>query len=193
MSRLNRIQNEIKQLEGGRFQKLCDTYLYRKRSGGNIVSLGSMEGTDKTTKGIPDTYFFDDEQNSYILIMYGTRKDSTAKLESDIIEAIEKTKIDKKDIQEIICCHTSSNLTIRKDKELKKLADSIKLTLIGIDTLSHDLLQLKYQDIVKDFLGIIESTEQVWNIEQFISIHDKSKTNAPLDTSILMKPGKLKD
>ncbi|HAB6376322.1 TPA_asm: hypothetical protein GYH79_00215 [Listeria monocytogenes] len=191
MSRLNRIQNEIKQLEGGRFQKLCDNYLYRKRSWGNIVSLGSMEGTDKTTKGIPDTYFFDDEQNSYILIMYGTRKDSTAKLESDIIEAIEKTKIDKKDIQEIICCHTSSNLTVRKDKELKKLADSIKLTLIGIDTLSHDLLQLKYQDIVKDFLGIIESTEQVWNIEQFISIHDKSKTNAPLDTSYIDETRKI--
>ncbi|MFD2386234.1 glutamate dehydrogenase [Enterococcus rivorum] len=66
MSRLNRIQNEIKQLEGGRFQKLCDTYLYRKRNWENIVSLGSMEGTDKTTKGIPDTYFFDSKSNSYI-------------------------------------------------------------------------------------------------------------------------------
>ena len=183
MSRLNRVQNEIKQLEGGRFQKLCDLYLYRKKSWKNITSLGSMEGTDKTTKGIPDTYFFDDQSKRYILVMYGTRKDSTAKLEVDIKEAIEKTKIDKKDIQEIICCHTSSNLTIEKDKEIRSLASSIELTLIGIDTLSHDLLQFKYQDIVKDFLGIAESTEQVWNIEQFISIHDKIKTNAPLNIS----------
>ncbi|EKS9977547.1 hypothetical protein QDE85_001370, partial [Enterococcus faecalis] len=182
MSRLNRIQNEIKQLEGGKFQKLCDSYLYRKRSWENIVSLGSMEGTDKTTKGIPDTYFFDNQINRYVLVMYGTRADSTAKLEIDIKEAIEKTKISKKDIQEIICCHTSSNLTVAKDKELRELAGSIELTLIGIDTLSHDLLQFKYQDITKEFLGIIESTEQVWNIEQFISIHDKSKTNAPLNT-----------
>ncbi|GGC97628.1 hypothetical protein [Enterococcus wangshanyuanii] len=185
MSRLNRIQNEIKQLEGGRFQKLCDIYLYRKRSWENIVSLGSMEGTDKTTKGIPDTYFFDNQSNRYILVMYGTRADSTAKLEVDIKEAIEKTKIDKKDIQEIICCHTSSNLTVAKDKGLRDLAGSIELTLIGIDTLSHDLLQFKYQDIAKDFLGITESTEQVWNIEQFISIHDKSKTNAPLNTTYI--------
>lgn len=185
MSRLNRIQNEIKQLEGGRFQKLCDIYLYRKRSWENIVSLGSMEGTDKTTKGIPDTYFFDNQSNRYILVMYGTRADSTAKLEVDIKEAIEKTKIDKKDIQEIICCHTSSNLTVSKDKELRSLAGPIELKLIGIDTLSHDLLQFKYQNLVKDFLGIAESTEQVWNIEQFISIHDKSKTNAPLNTSFI--------
>ncbi len=182
MSKLNRIQTEIKQLEGGRFQKLCDIYLYRKREWKNIVSLGSMEGTDKTTKGIPDTYFFDNQSNKYILVMYGTRADALTKLEVDIKEAIEKTKIEDKDIQEIICCHTSSNISIARDKELRELAGSIDLTLIGIDTLSHDLLNFKYQDIIRDFLGITESTEQVWNIEQFISIHDRSKTNAPLNT-----------
>ncbi len=182
MSKLNRIQTEIKQLEGGRFQKLCDIYLYRKREWKNIVSLGSMEGTDKTTKGIPDTYFFDNQSNKYILVMYGTRADALTKLEVDIKEAIEKTKIEDKDIQEIMCCHTSSNISIARDKELRELAGSIDLTLIGIDTLSHDLLNFKYQDIIRDFLGITESTEQVWNIEQFISIHDRSKTNAPLNT-----------
>lgn len=182
MSKLNRIQNEIKQLEGGRFQNLCDMYLYRKKNWENIVALGSMDGTDKTTRGIPDTYYFDNESKRYILVMYGTRKDATAKLETDIREAIEKTKVDEKDIKEIICCHTSSNLTVEKDKELRDLATSIELTLIGIDTLSHDLLQFKYQDIARDLLGISESTEQVWKIEQFISIHDKSKTNAPLNT-----------
>lgn len=185
MSKLNRIQNEIKQLEGGRFQNLCDVYLYRKRSWENIVSLGSMDGTDKTTKGIPDTYYFDNHSNTYILVMYGTRKDATTKLETDVREAIEKSKIDEKDIEEIICCHTSSNLTVEKDKELRSLSGSIKLTLIGIDTLSNDLLKFEYQDIVKDFLGILESTEQVWNLEQFISIHDKSRTNAPLDTKYI--------
>lgn len=185
MSKLNRIQNEIKQLEGGRFQNLCDVYLYRKRNWENIVSLGSMDGTDKTTKGIPDTYYFDSHSNRYTLVMYGTRKDATAKLETDIREAIEKSKVNEKAIEEIICCHTSSNITVEKDRELRSLADSIKLTLIGIDTLSNDFLQFKYQDIVKDFLGIIESTEQVWNLEQFISVHDKSKTNAPLYTTYI--------
>ncbi|NWK84112.1 hypothetical protein HYE69_04770 [Staphylococcus sp. GSSP0090] len=193
MSKLNRIQSEIKQLEGGRFQKLCDMYLYRKRGWDNIVGLGSMDGTDKTTRGIPDTYFFDNETSRYILVMYGTRIDVTAKLETDIREVIGKLKVDEKDIKEIICCHTSSNLTVEKDKELRNIVNSIELTLIGIDTLSQDLLQFKYQDIVKDLLGISESTEQVWNLEQFILMHDKSKTNAPLNTPYIYENGTIEE
>lgn len=115
MTKLNRTQNEIKQLEGGRFQNLCDMYLYRKKNWGNIVALGSMDGTDKTTRGVPDTYYFDSESKSYILIMYGTRKDATANLETDIREAIEKTKVDEKDIKEIICCHTSLLFFMEED------------------------------------------------------------------------------
>lgn len=185
MSRLNDIQNKILQMEGGKFQKLCDSYLYRKRNLENITSLGSMEGTDKTTKGIPDTYYWDSKYQGYVLVMYGTKKNATAKLEKDIREAIEKTKINRKDIKEIICCHTSSNLTVEKDKMLRDLAYPIELMLIGIDTLSHDLLDFKYQSIVKDFLRVQESTEQVWSLEQFVSIHDKSKTNAPLNTQYI--------
>lgn len=183
MSRLNRIQNEIKQLEGGKFQNLCDEYLYRKMNWDNIVSLGSMAGTDKTTIGTPDTYTFSDWVERYTFVMSGTRKDSTAKLESDIKDAIAKTLIDEKNIQEIICCHTSSNLTVNKAEKLKELAKPAKLSLIGIDTIAQDLLQFRYQDIVRDFLGIAETTEQVWLVDQFIAIHDKSKTNAPLNVT----------
>ena len=182
MSRLNRIQNEIKQLEGGKFQKLCDQYLYRKMKWENIVSTGSMDGTDKTTIGNPDAYNYSDDQvKHYTFVMSGTRKESTTKLESDIKDAITKTHVKKGNIKEIICCHTSSNLTVKKDKELRKLAEPIKLTLVGIDTLAQDLLQFEYQDIVRDILGISETTEQVWSTNQFIAIHDKSKTNAPLN------------
>ncbi|MUK88205.1 hypothetical protein GMD78_07335 [Ornithinibacillus sp. L9] len=185
MSRLNRIQNEIKQLEGGRFQKLCDMYLYRKYNWENIMSLGSMEGTDKTTIGVPDTYYYDENSNKYILVMFGTRKDSTQKLESDIKEAIEKSLLDEKEIKEIICCHTSSNIKVETDKKLRSLASPIKLTLIGIDSLSQELLKFEYQDIVKEFLGIEQTTEQVWKVNEFVSIHDKSKTNAKLSTPFI--------
>ncbi|GBD62426.1 hypothetical protein [Tetragenococcus halophilus] len=193
MSKLNKIQNEIKQLEGGKFQQLCDTYLFKKRNWDNIMRSGSMDGTDKTTKGIPDTYFFDQETQRYVLVMYGTAKDSTAKLKKDVKDAIDKSQLDKKiDIQEIICCHTSSNVDVQTDKELKKLAEPIKLTLIGIDSLSYDLKQFNYQSIASEYLGISKTTEQVWNIDQFISIHDISKTNAPLTTSFI-DVGKIND
>jgi len=181
MTKLNRVQSEIKQLEGGRFQNLCDRYLYLKRTMTNITALGSMDGTDKTTKGIPDTYFRDEESKKYILVMYGTQQDFVSKVQKDIEDAIQKSNLNKEDIQEIICCHTSSNLPVAKDKELRELVEPIQLTFYGIDTLSHDLLKIRYQGIAKEFLDILESTEQVWNVEQFVSIHDKSKTNAPLN------------
>lgn len=181
MTKLNRIQSEIKQLEGGRFQNLCDRYLYLKKNMTNITALGSMDGTDKTTKGIPDTYFIDEESKKYILVMYGTHQDFVSKVQKDIEDAIQKSNLDKEDIQEIICCHTSSNLPVAKDKELRELVHPIQLTFYGIDTLSHELLKIQYQGIAKEFLDISESTEQVWNAEQFVAIHDKSKTNAPLN------------
>ncbi|MCB5953268.1 hypothetical protein LI951_14425 [Enterococcus sp. BWT-B8] len=180
MSKLNRLQSEIKSLEGGKFQKLCDSYLYKKNGWDNIHSLGSMDGTDKTTKGIPDSYYHDKKSNQYILVMYGTRKDATAKLKVDIEEAITKSKLEKNDIKQIVCCHTSSNITVAQDKELKTLAEPIELELIGIDTLSQELLQIKYQDLAFDHLGISKGTDQVWSLEKFIEIHDSSKTNASL-------------
>ena len=56
MSKINQIENAILGLEGGRYQKLMDSYLFRCFGYTNIVSYGSQDGTDKTTKGIPDTY-----------------------------------------------------------------------------------------------------------------------------------------
>ncbi|UXR78459.1 hypothetical protein [Staphylococcus sp. IVB6227] len=187
MSKLNRIQHEIKQLEGGKFQKLCDSYLFKKRGLSNITSLGSMDRTDKTTKGIPDAYYHNQDTDKYTLIMYGTRKDSKTKILKDIKDAIMKSKIRPMYIEEIICCHTSSNIDVDQDKSLREYAGAIKLTLIGIDTLSQDLLNFNYQDIVKDHLGIQKSTDQVWNLKSFIELHDKSKTNAQLTTKYIDK------
>ena len=56
MSKINNIQNAIKELEGGKFQKLFDAYLYKKFSFDKIQALGVQNGTYKTTKGIPDSY-----------------------------------------------------------------------------------------------------------------------------------------
>ena len=49
MTRINIIQNKIIEMEGGIFQNLCDGYLYKKYQFKNIHSLGSQEGTNKTT------------------------------------------------------------------------------------------------------------------------------------------------
>ncbi|PFZ72396.1 hypothetical protein COL72_11205 [Bacillus toyonensis] len=144
-----------------------------------------MDGTDKTTIGVPDTYYFDENNKKYVLVMYGTRKDSTSKLENDIKDAITKSKLNTLEIKEIICCHTSSNIPVEKDRNLRKLANPIELKLIGIDTISQDLLRPFYQDLTNEYLNITKGTEQVWRWNQFIDIHDKSKTNAPLTNDFI--------
>lgn len=181
MGLVNRIESAIKELEGGRFQKLGDAYLRRKYQFSNLVSLGSQEGTDKTTRGIPDSYA--EKDGKYIYIMYGTHTSVVPKLKEDIQavkkkildEGIEQNKIDR-----IICCHTSSNISIKQREELEVLAKPYQLELIGINEVANDLTRLEFQFLAKEYLSINEFTEQVWSIDDFIKIHDSSTTNAPI-------------
>ncbi len=185
MSKINEIENAIKQLEGGRYQSLMDQYLYRKFKYDNIQSLGSKEGTDKTTKGIPDSYIKTDV-GSYILIMYGTHVDSTSgnatlkKIKSDIESCLKR--FDKDDIYEIICCHTSSNLTIEQDKEIHKLFDNV--TLIGINTLANDLYY-KYPQLAEEFLSVKIDTGQILTPDDFIKNNNNSVYGTPLDVELI--------
>ncbi|WP_270661679.1 ATP-binding protein [Streptococcus anginosus] len=186
MSWINKIENAIKELEGGRFQNLGDAYLRKKYHFQNLVSLGSQEGTDKTTKGIPDSYA--EENGKYIYIMYGTHKSVLPKLREDIRlvkEKIYKDNIKEAKIGRIICCHTSSNIEIKQKEELEELAKLYKLELIGVNEIANDLTKLEFQFLSKEYLSISESTEQIWNIDDFIKIHDSSKTNAPISNDYI--------
>ena len=58
MAVIDEIKQRILQLGPGSFQAMCDQYL-SQIGYPNIVSLGTQAGTQKTTQGTPDTYFFD--------------------------------------------------------------------------------------------------------------------------------------
>ena len=185
MSLFNKIEQAIKELEGGRFQKLGDAYLSKKYDF-RIVSLGSQEGTDKTTKGTPDTYAVEDDK--YVYIMYGTHKYVISKLEGDIQSVKEKIleeNIAEDKVGRLICCHTSSNITIKQKEYLEKMAEPYQLELIGINEIANDLTKLDFQYLAKEYLSISESTEQIWSINDFIRIHDESKTNAPISNDYI--------
>lgn len=185
MTLVNKIENAIKELEGGRFQKLGDEYL-RKKYNFKIVSLGSQEGTDKTTKGTPDSYA--EEDGKYVYIMYGTHKSVISKLEGDIQSVKEKIldeNIAEDKVRRLICCHTSSNITIKQKEDLEKIAEPYQLELIGINEIANDLKKLDFQYLAKEYLSISESTEQIWSINDFIRIHDESKTNAPISNDYI--------
>ncbi len=56
MSIINTVESAIVSLDGGKYQKLMDAYLMRKYQFSNIHPLGVQTGTDKPTKGTPDSY-----------------------------------------------------------------------------------------------------------------------------------------
>ena len=91
MSIINKIQAAILELEGGAYQKLLDAYLFKRYNFGNIQPLGIQNATNKTTKGIPDSYVLCDEK--YVLICHGTVKEQPAnKIKSDILDCLNTAK-----------------------------------------------------------------------------------------------------
>lgn len=194
MSKINAIQQAILQLDGGKYQKLMDAYLYKKFKYTNIEPLGSHTGTDKVTKGIPDSYV-KLENGRYVLIMYGAvESTSYEKIEKDIKSCLDKKKldIDIKEIEEIICCYTSTNIHIEQKKKLENIFEEVKITLVGIGTVSHDLLS-KYPTIASEFLNISIDTEQIFYIDEFISRYDKTKVNASINMELLHREPELED
>lgn len=180
------------QLDGGEYQKLMDAYLYKKFKYTNIEPLGSHTGTNKVTKGIPDSYVKLDSEK-YVLIMYGTvESTSYEKIEKDIKSCLDvkKININIKEIEEIICCYTSTNIHFEQKKKLESMIEGVKIRLIGIGEVSHDLLT-RYPTIASDFLSIPIDTEQVFEIDDFIDRYDKNKMNASINMELLHRESEI--
>lgn len=195
MSKLTDIKDKIKQLEGGAFQELCDQYLTRKGYDG-IFELGMKSGTMKTTTGNPDTYF-KSKSGKYIFVAYTTQQASiNAKIEEDIMKCLDKSKtgIDTCNIEEIICCHTSSTLDAGKDKALHEMCEKngVLLSLYGIDRIANDIYQY-FKVLAKDSLGINIDTNQIFDIGEFVSRYDSNEMAAPLATSFQFRDNELKN
>ena len=181
MSNINRIQRKISELEGGAFQKLFDEYLYKKYDFKNIQPLGVQTGTNKPTKGVPDSYVLTDD-GKYILINYGSVSAQPArKIKDDILSCFEEAKhtIGTEKISKIICGHCSTNIHLDQFDDIINCIEGVSIVLIGIDTISHDL-DLKYPHIAKKHLGIQIDTNQVFDIEDFVKEYDKNGINAPI-------------
>lgn len=177
-------------LEGGGFQDLCDTFLCAEGYE-DIFSLGMKAGTLKTTIGNPDTYFRT-KSGKYIFVAYTTEQTNIyKKIEEDIKKCLdqEKTGVNVKDIEKIICCHTSSTLKAGDDQKLRNLCNSygIELELYGIDRIA-DKIYRYYPYIAKDKLNLPIDTNQIFPREEFIKQYDNSNgRTAPLTTIFLFR------
>ena len=193
MSYINLIQQAIRQLEGGEFQKLFDGYLVKKYDFNNIQTLGVQSGANKPTRGVPDSYVYTDD-GQYILILYGSvQNNPVAKLKSDILSCFDSNKLqlDKNKIKKIICGYCSTNIRIEQLEDIKAIYEGVELKLIGLDTISHDIYN-KYPYLAKQFLNISIDTEQFYSIDDFIYQHDKNCTSSPLDNNFMYRDEDIK-
>ena len=194
MSNVNLIQSKIMQLEGGAFQKLFDQYLYKKYKFKNIQTLGVQTGTNKPTKGTPDSYVLTDD-GKYILINYGSVSSQPAKkIQDDVLSCFNQAKLSlpKDKNKKIICGHCSTNIHPEQFNSIMGVVEGVEVELIGIDTLSHDLA-LIYPHIAKDELGIAIDTNQFFDIEDFVKAYDANGINAPINCEFLHRESEISE
>lgn len=193
MSKLNQIQNELKQINAAKFQELCDSYLYRKGYS-NIEPFGSMIGKEKTVKGTPDSYLRLPNGN-YIFIEYTTNKNNLFnKLTGDLDACFDEKKagISPDKIEKIIVCH-NSKLSPEEEQQLAEKCAPYNCSFeqIGIGTLSLALSQ-DYQVIAKDFLGIEIDTRQILTVHEFIDKYQKNAFATRLEIAFHFREEELK-
>ncbi|MEH2303416.1 MAG: hypothetical protein V7K88_31715 [Nostoc sp.] len=192
MSKINQIENELLQLDGGAFQKLADAYLY-KRGYDRINPLGSVIGADKVRQGTPDTLVVL-PNGKYIFAEYTTQKEGVAnKFKKDLDKCFDevKTGISVEKIQEIVLCHTSM-LSPSEENLLREECQKrgVNLNIFGIGPISHDLYQ-KYPGIARDFLGVEVDTGQIIDIAEYVLAYDKKAGATPLNIAFHFREEEL--
>ena len=192
MTKINQIQNALRELDGGSFQKLADAYLHKKGYD-RINPLGSVIGTDKTRKGTPDT-FISLPNGKYVFVEYTTQQSEICeKFKKDLVKCFDKAKtsIPVEMIGEVILCHTS-NLSAEEELTLAKECQKhgINLSIFGIGPISHNLC-LYYPGLAKEHLGIEIDTGQILPPDEFVAAYNKSKVVAPLDTGFHFREEKI--
>lgn len=194
MSKLNQIQNKLRELDSGAFQKLADAYLHKKGYE-QINSLGSVIGADKVRTGTPDT-LVPLPNGKYVFAEHTTQQGGISKkLKDDLDKCFDETQtgIAVKKIDEIVICYTS---TLKpKPSKLDSLREEcqkrgVNFNIFDIDSISFDLYQ-KYPGIARDFLGINVDTGQIVTPDEFVTKYDKNAIATPLSTTFHFREEEL--
>lgn len=184
MAKINQIQNALKELDGGAFQKLADSYLLRKGYP-QINPIGSVAGSNKVRKGTPDT-LIPTGDGKYVFGEYTTisKNQVYSKFSDDIAKCLDenKTGVAISKIKEIVLCYTSDLSAENIDKLREQCEKSeVNLNLFGLGAISYDLLE-KYPSISKDYLCIEVDTGQIVPLDVFISLYERNKLATTLQT-----------
>ncbi len=192
MSKINQIQDKLRKLDSGTFQKLADTYLYKKGYE-RINPVGSVIGVNKPRKGTPDT-LVPLGNGKYVFAEHTTQqKKLYDKIKSDLEKCFDeaKTGVPVEKIQEVVFCHTST-LSAEEENALAEKCQKygVNLNIFGIGPISYDLYQ-KYPGLARDFLGVEIDTGQIIPPDDFVATYNKNKLATRLDTTFHFREGEV--
>lgn len=195
MPNITDIKRRIQELAPAPFQEFCDT-LISKQGYGVVHGFGMKSGTGNTTIGNPDTYFRK-ENGKYVFVVYTIQQTSIfSKIKEDIAKCLDvsKTGLKIENIEEIICCHTSSNLSAGDDKALHDFCETqgIVLTIWGIDELANQVYN-RYRSLAKDYLGLSIDTNQILSVDDFVTQYDANGMAAPMNTVFQYRENEKKE
>ena len=198
MSRLQTIENRLKEMNGTVFQELCDSYLLiTNKNHSAFGRTGSQTGKQKTIKGTPDSFFHLPNGN-FLYVEITTDTSTKNKLVNDIKACFDptKTKIPRDKIEEIILCF-NWNIKLEEIDELNKIAKSfkadIKVCYIMLQNLAMEL-HLNHRDLVHQYLDLPLDTGQIVSIDTFIKEYARASQGiaTPLDNTFLHRKEALK-
>jgi len=186
MASQNQIKSKLLEMEGGKFQRLCDDWLHRKGYE-NINPIGMMNTTDRVVKGTPDCLFMQ-KNGKYIFSEYTVQQDRLAnKLKDDIEKCFDenKTSIPVDEISEIIICYLGK-LTTEEIKELRTFCyeRGVMLTLNGLDSISLSIKN-SYPVLSEEYLDLPLDTGQLLSIDDFIERYGRSNFTTSIDNELL--------
>ncbi|MCX7748202.1 MAG: hypothetical protein N2645_15150 [Clostridia bacterium] len=193
MSRLTRIESELKSLEGGRFQNLCNELLFALGYG-KITKSGGQIGTDKTIKGTPDSFILL-PNGKFVDIEYTVQEKGVyEKFDKDIDKCLDKNKtgISREDIYKIIVCYN----TVMSQEELKLLVDRCKSNGVLFEhfdiSVISQYLNNKFPYIAKEYFGIEIDSGQVISYDVFIKPQRNVIFSTPLDNEFMFREDEMK-
>ena len=193
MVSLNQIKSKLLEMEGGKFQRLCDDWLHRKGYE-NINSIGMMTTTDRVVKGTPDCLFIQ-PNGKYVFSEYTVQQNRLVqKLEDDISKCFDevKTGISNEQISEIIVCYLG-NLSTHEINKLRSLCQQrgVILNLYGLDSLALSI-QNSYPILSEKYLDLPLDTGQLLAIDDFVFRYGQNNLTTSIDNKILFQEEALK-
>jgi len=176
MKTLTQIENALKSINDAVFQTLVNHLLYLQ--GYKFIgSPGAVVAKEKTSKGTPDSFFFDEDNNKYIFVECTTKekleknKSFFQKLSNDIDHCFDegKTGIPNEKIAKVVLA-CNEKITVEEHSLLNAKVSSYcteaKLELFNIQNLPMDISELP--KLAEEYLGIQTIKGEIYPLEDFL-------------------------